>query len=216
MTRAIEIITDAYERCNRLSPGETLSADDAAFSFRRLNLLVDEMSGQNGFLFRSVLTSAAASGVITLGVGAWAAISPSDEVVSATANNLVLSPITMRQYNELAAPGVTGTPTVYAHDGLSTVYLWPVPTGQTIKLLTRSPIAQFADQATDYTLPDGYRSALGAALAVRIAPSVLGNIPAYLIRAESVLMGNINKYEPAIIDMASFTGARLVNPARLF
>ena len=100
MTRAIEIITDAYERCNRLSPGETLSADDAAFGFRRLNLLVDEMSGQNGFLFRSVLTSAAASGVITLGVGAWAAISPSDEVVSATANNLVLSPITMRQYIE--------------------------------------------------------------------------------------------------------------------
>ena len=216
MTRAIEIITDAYERCNRLSPGETLSADDAAFGFRRLNLLVDEMSGQNGFLFRSVLTSAAASGVITLGVGAWLAISPGDEVVSATANNLVLSPVTMRQYNEIYQPGVTGIPAVYAHDGLSTLYLWPVPTGQTIKLLTRSPIAQFADQATDYKLPDGYSSALGAALAVRIAPSVLGNIPAYLIRTESVLMGNINKYEPAIIDMASFTGARLVNPARLF
>lgn len=42
MTRALDIIIDAYERCNRLSPGETLSADDAAFGFRRLGLLVDE------------------------------------------------------------------------------------------------------------------------------------------------------------------------------
>ena len=72
--RAIDIITDAYERCNRLSPGETLSADDAAFGLRRLNLLIDELSAQPLFLFKDTLTSAAQTGNITLGVGAWAAI----------------------------------------------------------------------------------------------------------------------------------------------
>lgn len=52
MTRALDIIIDAYERCNRLSPGETLSADDAAFGLRRLNLLVDELSAHPLFLFK--------------------------------------------------------------------------------------------------------------------------------------------------------------------
>lgn len=214
--RALDIILDAYERCNRLSPGETLSADDAAFGLRRLNLLVDELSGQNIFLFRSVLTSAVQSGAITLGAGAWAAIAPGDEVVSATANNLALAPITMRQYNELYQPNVQGVPTVYANDGLNTVYLWPVPNGQTIKLQTRNSVAEFADLTTDYTVPSGYQSALGAALAVRIAPSIMGNIPAYLTRAENDLMGNISLYKPAILNVDSFTGTRAYFPPRLF
>lgn len=214
--QAISIIQDSYERCNRLSPGETLNADDAAFGFRRLNTLVDELSANNQFLFKSDLTSAAQSGHITLGVGPWAAIVPGDEIVSATANNLPLAPITMRQYNELYAPTVTGVPTVYAQDGLGTVYLWPTPTGQTIKLQTRTGVSAFADQDTDYTMPDGYASALGAALAVRIAPSVLGNIPPYLLRAEQKCMGVISKYEPAIIGVDSYTKGRGYFPPRLF
>ena len=213
---ALEIITDAYERCNRLSPGETLSADDAAFGLRRLNLLVDEMSALNAFLFKSTLTSAAQSGHITLGAGAWVGINSGDEIVSATALNLALAPITMRQYNEIYQPTVTGTPSVYAQDGASTVYLWPVPTGQVVKLQTRSGVSVFADLSTDYTMPDGYRSALGAGLAVRIAPNILGNLPASLVRAESKAMGAINKYEPAILGVNSFTGTRAYFPPRLF
>lgn len=216
MTTALSIITDAYERCNRLSPGETLGDDDAASGFRRLNLLVDELSATNTFLFKSVLTSAAQSGPITLGAGAWAAISPGDEIVSATANNLALSPITMRQYNELYQPLVTGVPTVYAQDGLGTVYLWPVPTVETIKLQTRISVSAFADLATDYTMPDGYKSALGAGLAVRIAPSILGAIPPYLLKAEAKCMGAISKYEPAILSVDTFTKPRGYFPPRLF
>lgn len=215
--QALSVILDAYERCNRLSPGESLSADDAAFGLRRLNLLVDELAGQNIFLFQSILTSAAQSGAITLGAGAWAAISPGDEVVSATANNLALSPITMRQFNELYQPTVQGIPTVYASDGLGTVYLWPVPNGQIIKLQTRNSVQSFADLTTDYTVPNGYQSALGAALAVRIAPSIMGDVPAYLLRSESNLMGNISRYEPAILNVNSFTGSnRSYYPPRLF
>lgn len=216
MTTALSIIQDAYERCNRLSPGETLNADDAAFGFRRLNLLVDEISGQNLFLFRSLLTSAAQTSQITLGVGAWASITPGDEIVSATANNLVLAPISMRQYNELYAPAVSGPPQVYAQDGLGTVFLWPVANGQTIKLQTRATVSQFADQETDYMLPDGYKSALGAALAVRIAPAIMGSIPPYLAKAEMALMLNISRYEPAVIDVDSFARVRTVYPVRLF
>lgn len=216
MVKAIEVITSAYERCNRLSPGETLNADDAAFGLRRLNEFVDELAAQNAYLFRAVLTSAAQSGQITLGAGAWASLSPGDEVVSATANNLKLSEVTMQQYNELYQPNVTGTPTVWAQDGLSTVYLWPVPVGQTIKLMTRATVSNFADQVTDYVMPDGYKAFLSAGLAVRIAPNILGRLPAELVRAEARLAAAVDKYEPAIISVESFTGGPAYFPPRLF
>lgn len=214
--QALEIIRDAYEGCNRLSPGEVLGDDDIDFAFRRLNLLVDELSAQNAFLFKNNLTSAAQSGHITLGAGAWVGIDPGEEVVSATANNLPLAPLTMRRFNELYQPTVTGLPTIWAQDGLSTVYLWPVPTGQTIKLQTRSTVTQFADLTTDYTAPGGYKSALGAALSVRIAPKVIGKLPPELLRAEKDQMGNISRPDPAINDVTSFTGGRVYFPPRLF
>ena len=93
---------------------------------------------------------------------------------------------------------------MYAQDGLSTVYLWPVPNGQTVKLQTIGTISEFADQTTDYIAPDGYKSALGAALAVRIAPSIMGNVPPHLVKSETALMANIRRYEPAIVDVYSF------------
>jgi hypothetical protein len=210
--QALSIIVDAYERCNRLSPGEALNADDAAFGFARLNTLVDKLSAKAPFLFQSVLTEAEQSGPITLGAGVWAAIAPGTEIVSATTNGVPLAPITMRQYNELAAPTATGTPQVYAQDGLSTVYLWPVPVGATIKLQTRIGVATFADQTTEYTMPPGYADALGAALAVRIAPTTLGNVPPHLTAQETASMTAINKYEPAIVDVGSFTHGRQYSP----
>lgn len=214
--KAIEIIEDAFERCNRLSPGETLGADDVALGMRRLNLLVDELSGQNLYLFKSTLTSNPQSGHITLGAGAWASVPAGEEIVSATADNMMMKPITMKQFNELYQPTSTGRPTVWAQDGLGTVYLWPVPTGHTIKIQTRGTVAEFVDETTDYTAPAGYKSALGAALAVRIAPNVLGAVPAALEKAERDLMGNISKYSPQIIHTGSYTGNRGYFPPRLF
>lgn len=214
--RAIDIITDAYESCNRLSPGETLSADDAAFGLRRLNLLVDELSASALYLYKSTQTSAAQSGPITLGVGAWAGVSPGDTVVSATADNFALASITMQQYNEIYSPGVTGRPSMFAQDGLSTVYLWPVPAGQTIKILTQDTVSAFADTITDYAMPGGWAAALGAGLAVRIAPVLMGNVPPALVQAERGAMDRVETYKPKIISVDSFTRGRAFYPARLF
>lgn len=202
---ALSVITDAYERCNRLSPGETLSADDAAFGLRRLNSLVDEMSAKAQFLYKNVQTSAAQTGDITLGAGSWVAINPGDEIVSVAADNFPLRPITMQQYNELYVPTTTGTPNVWAQDGLSTVHFYPSPNGQTIRILTRAGVAAFADATTVYTVPAGYAAFLGAALAVRVAPTLLGKLPPELVRAEKVCMDAIDGYQPAIVDVTSYT-----------
>ena len=216
MTRALDIIIDAYERCNRLSPGETLSADDAAFGLRRLNLLVDELSAQPLFLFKDTLTSVAQTGNITLGAGAWSAIAAGTEIIGAACDSLPMLPITVQQYNEQYRPAVTGSPALYAHDGFAAVFLWPEPAGQVITLQTRSTVSEFADQTTDYTLPDGWANALGAALAVRIAPNILGQLPQSLVRAEEKAFGAVDKYEPAIIDGPSFQSTGSVYPRRLF
>jgi hypothetical protein len=122
----------------------------------------------------------------------------------------------MRQYNEIYQPTVTGVPSVWANDGLSTIYLWPVPTGQTVKLQTRKSVGAFADLTTEYTAPSGYKSALGAGLAVRIAPTICGGVTPDMRSAERSTMDNINHYDPAINNVTSFTGGRMYFPPRLF
>lgn len=215
MVQALAVIQDAYERLNRLSPGETLDADTSALGLRRLNLLVDELSAIQQFLFQDVILSAPQTGNITLAAGVWAAIASGNDVISAASNGLPLVQITMQQYNAIFNQAQTGSPTVYAADGLAAIYLWPVPTGQTLRLQYRVGAGVFADYTTDYSMPAGYRAALGAALAVRLAPSVLGKVPPELSRAESKCMNAIDAYSPSIVDVGSFSRSRGA-PVRLF
>ena len=203
--RAIDVIQDAYERLNRLSPGETLNADDAAFGFRRLNLLVDAWSAKQEFLYRSVLTSAAQTGNITLAAGSWATIPAGADILSINVDGVDITKLTMLQYSGLYSPTTTGSPVMWAHDGLSTVYLSPVATGQTIQILTRTGVATFADQTTTYTATPGYQDALGAALAVRLAPTVLGKLPGELVRAERAAMMGVMSFTPAVLDVYGYT-----------
>lgn len=206
--RALDIITDAYERCNRLSPAEELSADDAAYGLRRLNLLVDELSASNVYLFKDVLTSNAITGNIALGTGLWASLGAGTDIVSATVNGYPITKITMQQYNEMFKTASSGTPRYYAESGTDTVYLYPQANGQTITLQTRTGVQTFTDLLTDYTLLSGWATALGAGLAVRIAANIMGAIPPYLIQAEKTAMKNVQKQDPMIINAGSYTGAR--------
>ena len=204
---ARDIIIDAYERMNRLSPGETISDDDLAFGLRRLNLLIDELSAESTLLYREIITSAAQTGHITLGAGSWAAIPAGSQVVRATQDGFVLSPITMEQYAGIYDRTQTGPPTCYAQDGLSTVYFWTVPTGQTIALLTRTGAAEFADLTTDYTTRPGVEAMLGASLAVRCAPSVIGKLTPELVRAERAAKQAVLSHRPSILDYVGYSSA---------
>lgn len=209
--RALDVIIDAYERCNRLSPGETLAADDAAFGFRKLNLLIDEMSASPAFLFRSVITSAAQTGAITLGTGAWAAIAPGTPIVSMTVSDWPIEPVTMQEFNFVYQSGTVGEPRFYAPDGLSTVNLYPVPNGQIIAMQTRVTASVFADQTTQYTVPRGYEAYLGAALAVRIAPALIGRLPSELVRSETACKISVTRLDPAIIHSSYARTGNIIN-----
>lgn len=207
---ALDLIQSAYERCNRLSPGETLGADDAAFGFRRLNELVDELSADDLYLYQDVFTTSTVTGAqITLGTGAWAAIAPGSQIISGEAAAFPMAPITMEQYGQIYDNTLAGLPRVYAHDGMATVLLYPVPTAVIVKLQTRIGVATFADQnTTSYSMPGGWQAALSAALAVRIAPNIIGGVTPSLEKAERKLMDAVDRSSPKILDTFSYTSQR--------
>lgn len=215
MTTARSIISDALTfGVNRLSPGESLDADLAAMCLSALNSVVDEVNGGKAMLYREIVTNGtmtAATG--TLGT-TWSGLAPGDMILGATVTeggvDVPLSLITMRQYHEIPTKTTAGTPDRIAHDGLSTVYAYPVPTSSVVKLRTRAEVADFADLDTDYTLPSGYRSALAALLAERIAPSLGALSPVVLSQARAArirLLGQV--VQPDILEAGAGGRARI-------
>ena len=201
MTTATEIVTDAMEWLNKLSPGETLNADDLARGLARLNTIVDKLSAKAPTLFKSVITSAAQTGNITLAAGSWAAIPSGTVIAHLAVDGLEIAQITMAQYLALYDTTITGTPTQWAHDGMANIYLYPVATGQTIKTLHRVSVSSFADATTDYTLAPGFKAYLGIELACSLAPSITGKDPSgSLIRERRDARAVVGNLAPAVID----------------
>ena len=190
MTTARAIITNALSfRLNVLSPGEAIDPDIGARCLLALNDVVDRINGGKSFLFREILTrSTAITGKYgTLGTD-WASIAAGDQILGATVEyatglDVPMDPITMGQYANVAIKALTTYPAYYAHDGQSQVFLYPAATGHYITIRTGQVFADFADLDTDYTMPKGYQSALADLVAERVAPSLLGQVPAPIFGA---------------------------------
>ncbi len=203
MTTARNIITLALEGMNKLSPGEAVDADLAAICLRRLNAIADDWSAGRAMMPQDVIVSGAVTGQsLTLAAGPFAAIGAGDEIISAQSDGYSMTPITMEQYNNIWDKVSAGRPTGYAHDGLSTVFLFPASNGSTIHLLVRKPFTVFADLDTNYIMPSGYQGAFAATLSVALAPSLLGGVPPALLAAERKAMYNVSNanVRPAVIN----------------
>lgn len=210
MTTARTIITLALEAMNRLAPGEALDADLAAACLRRLNAIADDWSAGRDMMPQDLLVSGAVTGQsLTLAAGPFAAIGVGDEIIQAQADGFPMDKITMQQYQNILNKAQSGRPQVWAWDGLSTVYLHPAPAGNTVNVMARAPFASFVELDTPYTLPSGYQGAFAAALAVAMAPALLGGVPPGLLVAEKKAMYNVSNsgVRPAIIS-ANPLGAR--------
>jgi hypothetical protein len=203
---ALSIISDALTfGLNRLSPGETLDSDLANICLSALNNICDELNGVKTYLFREILTA----GTVTSSVGTlgttWAGLGAGDEILSATvrygaSEDVTIYPLTMAQYHGIGDKTTTGVPSMYAHDGSLSVYFYPVPSSSVVTLRTKAAVSDFADLATSYTMPAGYKSAFSALLAEKMAPS-------------------LNAVTPLIVQQARAArlrlGAQVANPAIL-
>ena len=208
MTTARSIITGALTfGLNRLSPGESLDADDAARCLDALNHIADELNGNKSFLFREILTqsSAITGASAALGV-AWPTLAPGDEIQGATVQytggmDVRLDPLTMGQYAVISLKTIASLPQYFAHDGLATVYFYPACTGQTVTLRTRQVVSDFADLDTDYSMPKGYKAALSSLLAEKMAPTMIGGITPSVAQAAQKARNQLAQQaiNPAII-----------------
>lgn len=204
MATAVQIVTNAMRSLNRLSPGETLNADDLAAGFEHLNLIVDTLSASKAFLYRTVITSAAQTGNITLAAGSWAAIPVGTRLMSVSVDGEEIPRITPEQYATEYDTTSSGSPTRWAQDGLASVQFVPVPNGQTIKVAHGVSVTTFADTTTDYTMPPGYKAYLGAAVAVKMAPVYNPQMLVALLREERAAAKAIAFVEPAIAQTLSY------------
>lgn len=209
MTTATEVITDSMEWLNRLSPGETLNADDLTRGLSRLNTIVDKLSAKAPMLFKQVITSAAQTGHITLGAGSWAAVPAGALLTGLAVDGVDMPKLTMAQYHALYDTTETGSPISWAQDGLSNVYLYPVATGQTIKTIHGVSVSAFADATTSYTLAPGWRAFLGIELACALAPMMTGKDPSATLKAERRDAARVvSSLIPAVVDVYSYSAAR--------
>ena len=207
MTTARTVISGALRfGLNRLSPGETLDADTADVCLEALNSIADELSGGKTMLWREVLTAGTVTAVTgTLGT-TWSTLAPGAQILGATysdgTQDIMIEPLTLAQYHLIAQKTTAGQDIQYfAHDGQSLVYFYPVPTSRSVTLRTMAAVSAFADLDTDYVMPAGYRSGFEALLAERMAPTMVGDVPAAVARrARAARMAMLAFAKPAIIE----------------
>ena len=212
MTTARTIVTLALESMNRLSPGEVIDADLAAMAMRQLNAIADQAGAGRDMLFKQAFTSGRVTGAsFTLAAGSFAAVGIGDEIEGMTADNYQMAPITMAQYRDIFNKATAlGRPQFYAHDGAVTVFLYPVANANLITIQSRIELSQFADLDTDYAMPSGYLMFFASALAVALAPALLGAVtPSLKLNAKAaehtIQGGNVR---PMIIGGDPINGAR--------
>ena len=164
---------------NRLSPGEQEDADLFGRCLDALNYIVDRWNGGKGLLWREILTdSTPITGTLgTLGT-TWAGLSSGDEILGASVRyapglDQPMAPLTMGQYQDITIKNLPGAiPQQYAHDGASTVYIYPSANAHVITLRTKQAASTFADLDTNYDMPQGYSSAFTDQLAEVMAPTL--------------------------------------------
>ena len=86
----------------------------------------------------------------------------------------------MDQYRDIFNKASTGRPQFFARDGALTVFVYPAATANVIVIQSRVELSQFADLDTDYAMPNGYLWFFASALALSLAPSLLGGVPPML------------------------------------
>lgn len=202
MTTARLIIQLAYDSMSGIGETETISAAAFTIALRRLNNITDDWSSGRDMMFQDVITSGAVTGTsLSLTTGAFATVGLAQEISTMNCDGYPMEPITMQQYNNIYLKTQPGRPQVWVQDGAGTVYLYPAATGNTINMVTRQAMVQFADLDTAYAMPSGYQGALSATLAVQIAPAVIGKVTQELINMERKAMFNIQNstVRPAIL-----------------
>jgi len=186
---ARDIITATLRSIRVLGVGDTLLAEDANDAFDRLNDWLDGLALERLAIYYVTRTSvplAASTATYTIGTGGVINIVRPTQIEAAGLIQDPSNPVPFEQGVEIwtdqrwqQCPNKTLTSTYvqaiyYDHNwvaGLGTIYVWPIPTIGTTRLVLYTPVAlaEFATLDTNYTFPPGYRRYIRTNFAAEIA-----------------------------------------------
>lgn len=188
-----DFITLALTDLDVIGVGETPSAEEMADGFIKLNLLADAWQLERPWIYhviRVAKTLSAGTASYTIGTGAAINTPRPDfapeaarlvlDIAATTPIEVPIQVLTDVQWSAIPQKTLTSTLVrgVYydfdfaAATGFGLVYVWPVPTVSTTRLMLDLPgvsVGQFADYTTDYAFPPGYKRAVYKNLVVELA-----------------------------------------------
>lgn len=184
-------IEAALKRIGVIAQGESVSANDATDSLKRLNEWIDGLGTHRltmHYVARTTKVLAAGTASYTIGSGGSinlvrpVFIDHVGLIIDNTADPVTEIPITLfsdQQWQAIAQKDFDSTLSqgiYYDHNfnasSFGLVYPWPIPTVGTTSLVLYTPgagVSEFADLTTEYVFPQGWRRALGKNLIVELA-----------------------------------------------
>lgn len=185
---ATQIITSALDTIGAYGVGESLTAEDADASLRRLNAFVSSIAIQPltiPVIRREVFDVVANTSTYTIGDGADFDTSRPSLIqaaalllnTSSPAIEIPLGLLTDQGYQSITMKTQTNTlftnlyyNATFTTSGWGTIFLWPVPTTADNDLVIYRPeqLTEFADLTTQYQIPNGYEEMFVYNLAVRL------------------------------------------------
>lgn len=221
-TTVLDVVSNAMIESGILAQGETASAEDADFAFKKLNRLVDSMNargyavyvtGHNSYAF------AASQQSYTIGRGtAPVANFVADRPVKITAANLIvvaanpdyrlpLSIIEVLDYAEIPVPAETGAEphTLYYQPTWPNGTLWPWPYPENaaaaiankLELFTWTQITAFTALTDTFSFPPGYEDAITLSLAEILGGNVTDSLKDQARKARMTIQG-VNSKAPKL------------------
>lgn len=221
---ALDIIKRAMRILGAIGQNETPTSSEADDGLVALNDMLDSWSTDRTYIY-SILQEnfPLSSGVVTYTIGTGATFNTNRPVaidnvfIRLNGADFPVKEIDSASYNSITSKlSNGGIPEYYFYNPsfpLATISLWGAPSaGCVIYLNTWQQMTQFADLATNYSLPQGYARALAYGLAMELAPEYgikltteamsiamvsqanirNRNLPAPIMKTEVGLIGNLN------------------------
>lgn len=181
MTTARDLVTDALMNIGVLRMGGTMTGQQSAHGLRVLNRIVDNWRAKSLYVYALTNLTANFSGTgatvgASLTVNTDAPLRFVDSCYYVKSGTSYPLPMwTHAQYFAIGSKTEAGEyPQGFYFDGNvpGVVHVWPVPSASVeYHFVVMKKLSEFADIATDYSLPDGYEAALHDELCIRLPGS---------------------------------------------
>jgi hypothetical protein len=214
MTTASTIIADALSEIGVIGAADVPSAEDAQFSLRKLNQILERWSN-TALAFpvtRTITVPLTSSETYTLGPATGGVRPIRIEHATATDGSGLeykVHVITRADWDSIGFKAVEGGPPEYVwHEATNTnsvLHVYPRAPGYTLRLACLTKLASFANTAAVLELPEGYSLALTLALAIEAAPSFGRSATQDTRRALAASMAGLRatNAEPVYLDIGN-------------